>query len=207
MAWSFLRTGDEFWTFKTVPHLCQEIAVSLAQGGAVFIYDQPQRSGRLTSWHQDILADVARFCRKREEYSFQTETIPQVALLHSESVYYRHNDPLFNFGSANEPMEGALHALLENGYSVDILNEEMLLKRMDQYRAVVVAEQEGLPDTIKAALAEYVRKGGRLLISGSSAAKDFTDLTGCTPVEGKQQGNSYVPAGNGCVSVSGPWQT
>jgi len=206
MAWSFLRTGGELWTMKTVPHLCQEIAVSLAQGGAVFVYNQPQRSGRLTGWHQDILADVARFCRKREEYSFQTQTIPQIALLHSESVYYRHNDPLFNFGSANEPMEGALHALLESGYSVDILNEEMLIERMDQYPAVIVAEQEGLPDALKSALGEYVQSRGRLLISGTNAASEFAGLSGCTPVEGQQHGSAYVPAGNGSVIVSGPWQ-
>jgi hypothetical protein len=206
MAWAFLRTGDEVWTMKTVPHLSQEIAVSLAQGGAVFIYNQPQRSGRLTGWHQDILADVAAFCRKREEYCFQSETIPQVALLHSESFYYRLNDPLFNFRTANHPMEGALHALLENGYSVDILNEENLLERMDQYPVVVVAEQEGLPDALKSGLAGYVRNGGRLLISGTNAASEFPDLSGCTPVEGQQHGSAYVPAGNGCVNVSGPWQ-
>ncbi len=206
MAWSFLRTGDQQWTMKTVPHLCQEIAVSIAQGGAVFIYNQPQRSGRLTGWHQDILAGVADFCRKREEFSFQTETIPQIALLHSESFYYRHNDPLFNFRSANHPMEGALHALLENGYSVDILNEEMLLERMDQYPVVVIAEQEGLSENVKTAVAEYVHNGGRLLVSGATSAAEFPELSGCAPVEGQQHGNAYVPAGNGCVIVSGPWQ-
>ncbi len=51
MAWSFLRTGNQLWTTKTTPHLCQEVSTVLAQGGAVFIYDQPQRSGRLTGWH------------------------------------------------------------------------------------------------------------------------------------------------------------
>ncbi len=122
MAWSFLQTGGQGWTMKPLPHICQEVAVGIAQGGAVFVYNQPQRTGRLTEWHQDLLAGVARFARKRQPYSHRTETIPQVAVLHSETFYYRNNDPLFNFGQANHPMEGALHALLENGYSVDILN-------------------------------------------------------------------------------------
>ncbi|MCC6487342.1 MAG: hypothetical protein IT364_07565 [Candidatus Hydrogenedentes bacterium] len=206
MAWAFLKTGDQNWTMKTVPHLSQEIAVSLAQGGAVFIYNVPQRSGRLTAWHQDILAGVADFCRKRKEYCFETETLPQVALLHSESFYYRNNDPLFNFASANQPMEGALHALLESGYSVDILNEETLLARMQEYPAVVVAEQEGLPDAMKSALADYVRKGGRLVMSGANVSKDFAELAGVSAVEGQTHPSAYVPADNGCVTVSGPWQ-
>ncbi|MCC6696092.1 MAG: family 10 glycosylhydrolase [Candidatus Hydrogenedentes bacterium] len=206
MAWAFLRTGDQNWTLKTVPHLSQEIAVSLAQGGAVFIYNAPQRSGRLTAWHQDILAGVADFCRKRQGYCFETETLPQIALLHSESFYYRNNAPLFNFASANEPMEGALHALLENGYSVDILNEEILLARMQEYPLVVVAEQEGLSDGMKSALAEYARKGGRLVLSGANVSKDFAELAGISAVEGQTHPSAYVPADNGCVTVSGPWQ-
>jgi len=133
MAWSFLRTGNQPWVFKPAVHLCQELSVVLAQGGSVFIYDNPQRSGRLTGWHQDILAQVADFCGKRKEFCFKTETIPQIALLHSQSFFYRHNDPLYNFADANQPIEGALHAALENGYSVDILNEETLLERMAQY--------------------------------------------------------------------------
>jgi len=205
MAWSFLRTGDLGWTMKTAPHLCQEISVVLAQGGAVFIYNQPQRSGRLTSWHQDLLAQVAAFCRKRQAYCHRTETIPQVAVLHSQSFYYRHNQPLFNFATANQPMEGALHAVLDNGYSVDILNEEALLERMAAYPIVIVPEQEGLPQHVVDGLRSYAEAGGRLLVSGANVAREYPDLVGVETGEG-QHGGGYVPADNGCVTVPGPWQ-
>jgi len=205
MAWSFLRTGDLGWTMKTVPHLCQEVSEVLAQGGAVFIYDVPQRSGRLTGWHQDILAQVAAFCRKRQAYCHKTETIPQVAVLHSQSFYYRHNQPLFNFAAANQPMEGALHAALENGYSVDILNEDALLARMTQYPIVIVPEQEGLPQNVVTGLRAYVEAGGRLLASGANVAIEYPDLAGIEAAEG-QQGSGYVPARGECVAVPGPWQ-
>ena len=205
MAWSFLRTGDLGWTMKTVPHLCQEVSVVLAQGGAVFIYNVPQRSGRLTAWHQDLLAEVAAFCRKRQAYCHRTETIAQVAVLHSQSFYYRHNQPLFNFASANQPMEGALHAALENGYSVDLVNEEALLERMAGYPVVIVPEQEGLPPNVVDGLRSYVESGGRLLVSGAQVAHEYPDLAGVTTAEGRQ-GGGYVAAGNGCVTVPGPWQ-
>lgn len=205
MAWSFLNTGNQGWTFKSVPHLCQELSIVLAQGGSVFIYDNPQRSGRLTAWHQDLLAQVADFSRKRKAYCFKTNMIPQAALLHSETFYYKNNDPLFNFASANQPLEGALHALLENGYSVDILNEESLLARMKDYPLVVVAEQQGIPAPLVDALRAYVQNGGRLLVSGANAAAEYPDLCGVQASEG-QVASGWVPADNGCVTVSGPWQ-
>ncbi|MCX5771077.1 MAG: hypothetical protein NTZ09_12520 [Candidatus Hydrogenedentes bacterium] len=205
MAWSFLRTGDLPWVTKTVPHLCQELSVVMAQGGATFIYDQPQRSGRLTGWHQDILGQVAAFCRKRQPYSHKTQTIPQVALLHSQSFFYRNNQPLFNFAKANQPMEGALHALLENGYSVDILNEDDLVARMGEYPLVVVPEQEGLPPAVSQALEAYVQGGGRLLLTGSHVARQHGELAGVEPVQGSLT-DGYVPAGNGCTSAGAVWQ-
>jgi len=210
MAWSFLRTGDQGWTMKTVPHLCQEVSEVLAQGGAVFFYDQPQRSGRLTAWHQDLYAEVAAFCRKRQAVCHRTETVPQVAVLHGQSFYYRHNDPLFNCGEANHPMEGALHAALENGYSVDILNEDMLLDRMAEYPLVIVPEQEGLPERVIGCLRAYVEGGGRLVVSGAHAAAEFADQAGADflgvePAEGRR-GPSWVIADNGCTIVSGAWQ-
>ncbi len=204
MAWSFLNTGSQGWCTKTAPHLCQELSEVLAQGGAVFIYDVPQRSGRLTGWHQDMLAQVAAFCRKRQAYCHRTETIPQVAVLHSETAYYRDNDPLFNFGAANQPMEGALHAMLENGYSVDILNEEALLEKMAAYPVVVVPEEEGLPQAVLDGLRSYVEQGGRVLVSGTHVAKEYGELAGVEPVEGEQGG--WVPADNGCVTVGTGWQ-
>lgn len=203
MAWSFLRTGNQLWTTKTTPHLCQEVSTVLAQGGAVFIYDQPQRSGRLTGWHQDILSEVAAFCRQRQELCHKTETLPQVAILHSQSYFYRNNDPLFGL-SAHRPMEGALHAVLENGYSADILNEDQLIARMAGYPLVIVPEQDQLPDRVISALKEYVQQGGHLLISGSDAAREYPELTGCEASQEKLP-QAWVPAGNGCVPVEGGW--
>lgn len=205
MAWTFLRASDEPYTMKNPVHLCQEVSGTLAQGGSVFFYNQPQRSGRLTAWHQDIFAEVADFCRARKEYCFLTETVPQVAIIHSESHYYLDNDPLFNFGRRNHAMEGALHAVLENGYSADILNEEMFIERGAQYPMVIVPEQSGLSEQATAALRSYVESGGKALMSGSHVVRQTPDLAGVKLVEG-QLGSAWLPANNGCVTVSGPWQ-
>ena len=205
MAWTFLRTGAENYTMKTAVHLSQEVAGTVAQGGSVFLYNQPQRSGRLTAWHQDIFAEVAEFCKARKEYAFLTETIPQVAILHSRDHFYGVNDPLYNLGQCHYPMEGALHAVLENGFSADLLNEEGLLERMGSYPIVVVPEQDGLADEVDAALRAYVEGGGRLLMSGAHVAAAYAELAGVEAAEGSQEGG-WIPADNGCVTVTGPWQ-
>ncbi len=88
MAWSFMHPWDFGFgsVMKTVPHLCQELSEVLSQGGSVFIYDTPKRSGRLVEWHTDLLAQVADFCRERKNWCFKTKTLPQIAVLHSETL-------------------------------------------------------------------------------------------------------------------------
>lgn len=204
MAWSFLQTKDQGWTAKPSVHLCQEVATVLAQGGAVFIYDQPQRSGKINEWRQDIMAEVARFCRHRQEFSHRTTTIPQVAILHSENSYYRFNSPLYNFGPANHSLEGAMYAFLEKGYSVDLLNEVTLLDRLSDYPLVVIPDAKHVGQPLKDALRGYVEAGGRLLLSGDHVAAQYGELAGVRPVEGK--GIGWLPADNGVVRTSAHFQ-
>ncbi|NLN93045.1 MAG: hypothetical protein GX130_07055 [Candidatus Hydrogenedens sp.] len=204
MAWSFLQTKDQGWTAKPSVHLCQEVSTVLAQGGAVFIYDQPQRSGKINEWRQDILAEVARFCRQRQEFSHRTTTIPQVAILHSENSYYHYNSPLYNFGSANYALEGAMYAFLEKGYSVDLLNEATLLTRLSDYPLVVIPEARHVGQAFKDALPGYVEQGGRLLLSGSQVALQYGALAGVRQGEG--HGTGWLPVDNGAVRTSAHFQ-
>jgi hypothetical protein len=133
-----------------------------------------------------------------------------VAVLHSQTSYFRFKDRqagrLYDRVPAGHPMEGAVHAVLENGLSADILNEEALLARMAEYPVVVVPEQEDLPGEVADRLRDYVRTGGQLLLSGAHVAQTFPDLMGVEAVADRRLGTSWVPAGDGCVSVPGPWQ-
>ena len=68
MAWGFARASEDSpFNFKTALHLDQELSEVVALGGAVMIYENPQRSGWLTGWHNEIMAQVGEFCRAREE--------------------------------------------------------------------------------------------------------------------------------------------
>jgi len=210
MAWAFTKTGpvqaDPPWTMKTVTHLCQEAGEVVALGGAIMVYDQPQRTGWLTGWRQDLIAAVADFCRARKDACFQSETIPQAAVLHLASHYCAHNTPLFNYGAALQPVEGALHALLEPGRSTDVLTEETALQRMNEYKLVVVPEQTHLSEQLRTALGDYARAGGQVLMSGAHLAADYPDLIGASPKGTALDETTYLPIGARAVSVSVPWQ-
>lgn len=238
MAWGFTKTGsmrqDPPWVMKTALHLCQEVAEVVALGGAIMIYGKPQRSGWLTSWHQATLAEVAGFCRARQPLCFQSSSVPQAAVLHGSSHlygwladHYRSDanpfgSPLYAYGEAVQPVEGALHALLETHRSTDLLTEESALARLGDYALVVVPEQGRLHPDIVAALEAYARRGGRVILSGAHLSRAWPDLVAAhpagDPIETPPTGGWGVTqlalgdAGGGAgsyarsVGVSGPWQ-
>ncbi|MDW7659524.1 MAG: hypothetical protein SCM11_20340, partial [Bacillota bacterium] len=175
-------------------------------GGAFMIYDTPNRSGTLVDWHMEELAKVACFCRARQPFCQKTETVPQVVLLHAAEHFYAHNEPLFNLGKAADPLEGALHALLENHCAVDIRNSEDLLEQLDGFPLCVISEQENLKPEQLARLRRYVGKGGHLLVSGAETTALFDDLLGVSPVERVEQ-TYHIPVDRGTVCAMGSWRT
>jgi hypothetical protein len=218
MAWAFAKTGPFFgpipWVMKTPTHLCQEVSEVVALGGAVMIYNTPQRTGWLTDWHQDLLGQVADFCRSRKELCFKTRTVPQAAILHLAQHLYAHNLPLYNNGEAAEAVEGALHALLETHHSTDVLTEEAALARMHDYPLLVIPERRRPSDQLLAALRGYVEGGGTLLLTGADVAVDYPDLVGADPA-GEPPASPYddpgmaivdLPIGHRAAPVFGRWQ-
>ena len=210
MAWAFTTAEPAMggWTFKPAAHLCQEAACCIAQSGAFQIYNQPQRNGHLTNWHQDTMAEVAKFVRARQAWCQNTDTVPQVAVLHAASHFYATNTEslMSKWSTTHFAVNGALTALLENHCSVDIVNEEGLLEHLMDYPLVVIAEQTHLADEVKQAMANYVRQGGCLLLSGTNMATDFAELTGVQAEGEVKEGYFYLPVGREATTVKGPWQ-
>jgi len=217
MAWDFTKTremrSDQPWTVKTATHLKQEVAEVVALGGAVMCYEKPQRSGWLVGWRHEMLAEVAEFCRERQQAAFKTQTVPQAAVLHLASHYYKHNAPLFNYGEAVTPIEGALHAMLETHHSTDILTQEALLERGAEYPLLVLPEQTNLDDEVVSLLEGYASRGGHVLMSGEQLSVDYPGLVGCTPVSDAGSAEpdpdtspTYLDVRGRTVGVSGTWQ-
>lgn len=215
MAWTFTKSGPmnvaPQWTMKTTLHICQEVSEVLALGGAISLYAVPQRTGWLSNWHCQMLSEVVDFCRERKKYCFKTKTYPQVAILHSADHFYFKAPPVFLYGDAVEPVEGALHALLENHYSADILNEDTLIDNMDKYKLVVVPEQTRLSAKLLNKLQRYASNGGFVFMTGHHLADECADLAGVEKVEtkivvAKDVAPVYLEVNGRTVGVSNPWQ-
>lgn len=209
MVWGFSRPakgqeGEGLWQHKDSLHLCQEVSEVVALGGAVMVYGKPERNGRLIPWHNKVIADVGDFCRERREFCFKSESASEAAVLHLESTFVTRNDPLYNFGTAMEPIEGALHGLLENHISADILINETLVEKMSRYKLIVVPDQCVIDNATRGRLKTYMEEGGVCFFSGAFMAERYPDLCGCLGSRGSY-GNATLGAGGMGTVVQGPW--
>jgi hypothetical protein len=207
MAWGFDKGKDQGWSLKTPAQLMQEAAVVLMQGGGFQIYHQPTRSGYIIEAIIEQEAQVADFCRARQDVSFQSKTIPQVALLLSSESHWDKSERVFApWGGEFDDLEGALHALLELHYSVDILAEHQLLSRLQEFPLVVVPDSHKLTDDFKRALLSYVERGGSLLLLGEKCARLFEPSLGVRFEAAPQNFTGELATTSGPVSINGIWQ-
>jgi hypothetical protein len=214
MAWGFTTSGSmdkARWTTKSFAHLAMEGMLVAANGGAFQIYDTPVRNGRVVDWHMDVFAKVGRFLRARQKLCRNTESAPHVALLHSQHHFYVNNHPenttsVYNEGKPVRTLTGALALLADNHYHTDVMNEDMLLRRLDRYPVVVVTEQTHLPQELRDALLAWVKRGGKLLLTGSHIVQDYGSALGVEADGEPAEEVAYVPAEKGSVNVSGTWQ-
>jgi hypothetical protein len=207
MAWGFDKGKDLGWSIKPAEHLEQEAAVVLMQGGGFQIYHNPTRSGYLI---EPIIAQeeaVAAFCRAREAASHKSSTVPQVALLLSSESFWDKSDAVFApWGDVFLELEGALHALLNLHYSVDILAEHQLQPRLKEFPLVVIPDSHRLTNEFRKALTDYVEQGGSLLLLGEKCARLFEPILGAE-LEGRPVEMAVELASpSGITSANGLWQ-
>ena len=218
MMWCFYFShgwlGDTKWapTMKPVQMLQQEAAVIVSLGGNLQTCENPfggLRTGQLTPWRMKRIGALARFVKQRRSLCQGAETIPQVAILHSEH-HLRANPTGRNlmWDVDVAPVQGAVCSLLECHYGVDLLDEWAILPRLADFPVVVVPEQNCMSDEMVAALKDYVKAGGRLLVSGAKAFDRFgEEFLGVKAGDVVDEAVYHVPVSDGTVPIlSAPWR-
>ena len=202
MAWGFDKGQGLNWSIKPAEHLMQEASVVLMQGGGFQIYHTPTRSGFIV---EPVIAQeeaVASFCRARQAASHKSTSIPQVALLLSSESFWDKSDAVFApWGDVFLDLEGALHALLNLHYSVDVLAEHQLRPRLNEFPLVVIPDSHKLTGEFRQALTEYVEQGGSLLLLGEKCARQFGPILGATLRGAPAQRTAELVAGPGTVAA------
>ena len=106
------------------------------------------------------------------------------------------------------PVQGAVFSLLECHYGVDLLDEWAILPRLADFPVVVVPEQNCMSDEMVAALKDYVKAGGRLLVSGAKSFDRFgEEFLGVKAGDVVDEAVYHVPVSDGTVPIlSAPWR-
>jgi len=205
MVWTFYASqgmgeAGRPWTAKPAEMLMQEAAALLSFGGNVQLYENPSeiRDGRLAEWRMRRWGEVGDFVKARREVCQGGDTLPQIAVLHSEThLRARPTGPNLMWNVDTAPVRGAVFALLEGHYGVDILDEWALLPRLKEFPAVVAPEREAMAPNMVAALKDYVESGGRLLVTGADSFDVFgAEFLGAESVKIADKAQYYVRAGD-----------
>ncbi|NUQ61319.1 MAG: family 10 glycosylhydrolase [Pirellulales bacterium] len=200
LAWGFNRSG-----LKDATQLKQEAAATITQGGGWGIYYVPTRSGQISPEITALAGEAADFCRARQKLCFRSTPVPQVALLQSAETYWDRADATaFHQADCALETKGALHALLELHYSVDVRTEHQLLPQLGEYPVVVVAEAYKLADAFRKSLLDYVEAGGALVLVGGDCARLFEPMLG-VQWEEKAQKSGFLVTGGQSVALGGDW--
>lgn len=180
MSWSFsawnLGTLDPPESRKTAVQLQREAACVIAQGGgyqAVFSQapagSPPVRDGSVDIEKVRLFGEVADFCRARQEVCFKAKPIPQIGLLLStEGTYRRWDEAGTDLFWGDRHQDGIMTCLLEDRQAVSVLVTEKMMKRADEFPLIIVFQPGFVEPEMVERLGEYVEKGGRLYLVGST---------------------------------------
>jgi hypothetical protein len=187
MAWSFTINWDDIGGFqspKSVVQLQQESAEVLSQGGGFQIYFQQDRDASVNLNEMSVMAEVAKFCRARQELCHKSVSVPQIGLILSTDAYYRKIKGLFSAGTNGmNAFRGILQSLLESQHSVDVVMEHQLNEDINRYPLLIYPEWEYINPEFKNKLIAYVENGGKLLIIGPASTRFFQKELGIHPID------------------------
>ncbi len=205
MAWGFQQANSNAigHLHKPAVQLQQEASVVLVQGGAFQIYYQPTRAGHIDERHIAVMEDVAGFCRARQALCHRGESASEVAILFSKTSLYRSAGKLFGgWGAHVGACAGLLDALIENQISVDVAPDWSELR----WPVLAVPEWEDIGDRLAQDLAERVRGGMKLLLTGAANARKFAPLFGWKLRGEPGVAEAWVPGERLFANAKGLWQ-
>jgi hypothetical protein len=208
MAWGFQSGRDNpvGHVHKSSVQLMQEAAVVLAQGGGFQIYYQPTRAGKIDDRHIEVMGRVADFCRARQPWSHQTETVPEIGVLFSRETLYTRTGRLFGgWGAATDPARGLVDALLESHYSVDVIPDWKLAEVAHRYPCLALPDWTNVGETVRRELLRYLQGGGRLLVIGAENAALFGAALGVRLLGEPSDQPAYVPGLEVFANIRGRW--
>jgi hypothetical protein len=176
--------GD--WGSKPALAMQQEVAPVLARGGLTWIGYQMTHRFDVEPAVMAELGKTLAFVKEREPLLEGAQPVANLAVLHSTAAHLAADAPQLFIDELSS--RGAHRLLTESMVPFHFLNEEGLLARLGEFKAVILPDQRYVPAELVAALSAWVNAGGALIVTGLTGTMDadghetgafaFADLLG-----------------------------
>ena len=179
LTWSIMNTRMNDWNsfdLRETEALMHECAIALAGCGRTYIGDVSYPSGNPDPAVMKLCGEVNRRTMELVPFVKDCKPVKDVAVLHSaDSVWSKGSitaGASWQHTHAYYPVCGAHKALIEGHVQMGILNSEVFLKTINDYNAIILADQRILNDKECEAIRDFVRSGGALIATGETGTRD-----------------------------------
>ncbi|MBR7132360.1 MAG: beta-galactosidase trimerization domain-containing protein [Clostridia bacterium] len=146
---------------KEAAQLCQEASVVLSLGGGFQFFNILYGNGGVVQeWAIEDWVKIADFCREREKYCFKAESLSDLAV-----IYPKHYGKSMFIGSAWGSVSGWVSAVMDVGYSCDVVNEADI-KDLTKYKAVILPTAAEYDTQTLKLVSDFAQNGGTVIADG-----------------------------------------
>ena len=165
MTGKFHTSWGEFGGYKHPNALRYEAALALANGAKLCVGDQMHPYGKLDEATYTLIGDAFAEIELKEPWCAEVTSIADVGVLSFEAIT-RTSTQHGTGGLTHLIDPGAVRALQEGGILFDIIDDE---SDFSKYKVIVLPDAIPVNDALKAKLDAYLRAGGKIFASGTSA--------------------------------------
>ncbi len=169
MTGKFHTTWGEFGGFKHKNALIYETALSAAFGAKCSVGDQLHPRGRMDDATYDIIGAAYSRIEEREPWLGDVSSVADIAVFSSEAIrsYYEEDGGAgLSDGADAYADSGASRIMLEGKYLFHVADAQT---DISPYKLVILPDNVRLDDMLALKFSEYIKNGGKVLATGTSA--------------------------------------
>ena len=155
----FHKMWADFGGYKPHAALHYEVSQMLAHGAACSVGDQLHPRGVLDKVAYELIGRVYDHVEKCEPWTRGAQPVTQIGLFRQGTAY--HDAP----GST---IDGGTRMLMQLKHQFDVINAH---SDFDRYAVLILADEVKVDATLARRLRAFVKRGGKLLISGQPPAE------------------------------------
>ena len=179
VTWSCMNTRGNTWgeySLREPEAFMQECALLLAACGRTYLSDIPYPFGNPDSAVMTVFGKVNKRTKELEPYLKGCTPVKDTAVLHTgNSIWSKaplKPTPTWTPGPAYHSVCGAHKALIEGHVQIGILNSQVFLETIGDYKALILPDQRILSNKECEAVRKFVRNGGMLLATCETSTRD-----------------------------------